>query len=101
MNQATATAAELQLAMRAPGAGWLGVLACVIDEASQDPNFDDRQRQLAAQLLQQGQVAPMVADAARRCAASFEAQLDNDMDFSALVPPAPARPKLTLVGTDC
>lgn len=92
-----ATPSEIQLALRAPGAGWLGVLACVLDEASRDPNFNDRQRQLVSQLLQQGPLTQQVVEAARRCAACFESELDNGISPELH---ADTRPKLTLVGTD-
>ncbi len=95
MNHATPS--EIRLALRSSDAGWLGVLACVIDEASRDPRFDERQRQLALQLLQEGPLPPGLLDTARERAACFEAELDTGMDFSE--PPALERPKLTLVGT--
>lgn len=91
------TPSEIMLALRAPDSGWLGVLACVIDEACQDPRFDRKQRQLAQQLLAESRLSDPVMDAARRCAARFETELDDAVMTAQ--PPAPARPKLTLVGS--
>jgi hypothetical protein len=82
--------AELLLALRAPDTGWLAVLACVLDEASQDPAFDARQRDLVVRLLDHGPLAPALLDAAQQRAARFEAELNQPA-------PAPARPELTLV----
>lgn len=94
MNQATPS--EILLALRSPGSGWLGVLACAIDEASHDPRFDAHQRDLAMQLLNGGVLPEALIAAARTRAAQFEAELENQ------APPEPApareRPKLTLVG---
>lgn len=89
---------EIMLALRSPDAGWLGVLACVIDEASHDPRFDQRQRELAMQLLQDGPFTTGLAEAARQRANCFEAELTDDLVLSE-APIAAARPKLTLVGT--
>ncbi|HET7662755.1 MAG TPA: hypothetical protein VFK31_03870 [Rhodanobacteraceae bacterium] len=91
------TTPEIMLALRSPDAGWLSVLACVIDEASHDPRFNQRQRELAMQLLQDGQLSAGLAEAARQRANCFEAELADDFDFAES--PAAARPKLTLVGT--
>lgn len=96
MNHATTP--EIMLALRSPDAGWLGVLACVIDEASHDPRFDQRQRELAMQLLQGGPLPAGLAEAARQRANCFEAELTDDLALSE-PPVAVARPKLTLVGT--
>ncbi|HET7301556.1 MAG TPA: hypothetical protein VFJ01_12995 [Oleiagrimonas sp.] len=92
-----ATTPEIMLALRSPDAGWLGVLACVIDEASQDPRFDPHQRELAMQLLQGGALPVGLAEAARQRANAFEAELADDFDLPEQ--PVASRPKLTLVGT--
>ncbi len=92
----TLSPSELALAMRAPDAGWLGVLACAIDEACRDPRFDARQRELAMQLLREGPLPDTVMQAARPCAARFETELDQP---ECVPSPAPSRPKLTLVGS--
>lgn len=89
------TTPEVMLALRSPDSGWLGVLACVIDEASRDPQFDHRQRQLAITLLESGPLSSLLATAARRRAARFEAELDNVTERPR---PDDTRPKLTLVG---
>ncbi len=94
----SAMTAETLLALRAPDTGWLGVLACVLDEASRDPQFDERQRALAMQLLEYGPLPAPVVDAARQRAARFEAELDDDATAPVASAPAPMRPKLTLVG---
>lgn len=94
----TAMTAETLLALRAPDTGWLGVLACVLDEANRDPQFDDRQRALAMQLLESGPLPAAVVEAARVRAARFEAELDDEAMTLAAMPSAPVRPKLTLVG---
>lgn len=96
-----ATNSEIQLALRAPNSGWLAVLACVIDEASRDPDFDERQREIAAQLLCAGSPLPQhVGEAARHRARCFENELAENIT-AACEPetPAPQRPKLTLVDT--
>jgi len=90
-----ATTAEILLALRSPDAGWLGVLACAIDEASHDARFDDRQRQMAMQLLENGALPAPLADAARQRAARFETELEAAFDLSE---PAATSPKLTLAG---
>lgn len=90
-----ATPSEILLALRSPDAGWLGVLACAIDEASRDPQFDENQRRLAMQLLAEAPLPAPLVDAARQRTCCFEAELD---DACELPGPAPARPKLTLVG---
>lgn len=92
MNQITPS--EIALALRAPHSGWLGVLACVIDEACRDPHFDQRQRELARELLRNGPLPESLIHAARQRAARFEAELDGE---AATSPPAPSCPKLTLV----
>ncbi len=100
----SATTSEMLLAMRSPDAGWLAVIACVLDEASRDPDFNARQRELTAQLLQHdGPLPDALADAARRRASRFEGELANEMgratDAVCGNPfGAPQRPKLTLVG---
>ncbi len=90
------TSPEIMLALRSPDSGWLGVLACVIDEACSDPRFDARQRELAMQLLRDGPLPETLMQAARQRAARFETELDQ---ASRVAPPAPSRPKLTLVGS--
>lgn len=96
-----ATNAEIMLTLRAPSSGWLAVLACVIDEAARDPDFDERQRQIAAQLLCAGGTLPHhVADAARHRARCFESELANHVAAPLEAESdAPQRPKLTLVDT--
>ena len=94
MNHATTS--EILLALRSPDAGWLGVLACAIDEASHDPGFDDRQRRLAMQLLEGGPLPTAILEAAHRRATRFEAELENTFE---LPEPAAERPKLTLVSS--
>lgn len=93
---------EILLALRAPTAGWLSVLTCVIDEANCDPAFDDHQRELVMQMLNGVSLPPALVDVARQRAARFEAELDNETqrlaDEAADDFPAVARPKLTLVG---
>ncbi len=97
MSMPQATPSEILLALRAPGSGWLGVLACVIDEACRDPRFDARQRELAMQLLRDGNALPdLLAAAARQRADCFEAELVDTAP--AETAPAHERPKLTLVG---
>jgi hypothetical protein len=93
--------AEMMLALRAPSSGWLAVLACVLDEASRDPDFDERQRQIAAQLLCTGGPLPLnVAEAARHRARLFENELATSVAAPYEPEPvAPQRPKLTLVDT--
>ncbi|HEX7342245.1 MAG TPA: hypothetical protein VF269_08220 [Rhodanobacteraceae bacterium] len=93
-----AQTAEIMLALRSPDAGWLGVLACVIDEASRDGLFDERQRAFAQQLLQAGPLPAPLVDAARQRADRFEAELGNNHYPLDDVPSAAERPKLTLVG---
>jgi hypothetical protein len=93
------TPSEVMLALRAPDSGWLGVLACVIDEASRDPQFDQRQRRLAVELLGHGPLPETMANAARQRAACFEAELDELTLAEPAPAPAPERPKLTLVGS--
>ncbi|HET7268153.1 MAG TPA: hypothetical protein VFJ15_08595 [Oleiagrimonas sp.] len=90
-----ATTSEILLALRSPDAGWLGVLACAINEAGHDPQFDDRQRRLAMQLLEGESLPAAVIEAAHECATRFEAELDDAFE---LPEPAAERPKLTLVG---
>lgn len=101
------TDAEIMLALRAPDAGWLAVLTCVLDEANHDPGFNPRQRDLLMHLIGHGMFSPTVANAARRRAARFERELNeeavafNDVHGETLnfdEAPAAARPKLTLVG---
>lgn len=94
MNHATTS--EILLALRAPDAGWLSVLASVIDEASHDAQFDARQRQLAMQLLANGSVPPLLAAAAHQRATRFEAELEDRFDL--IDTAATSRPKLTLAG---
>lgn len=101
----SASTSEMLLAMRSPDAGWLAVIACVLDEASRDPGFDAQQRQLTAQLLQhKGPLPEALANAARHRASRFESELADEMgratdamcnaQYNA---PALQRPKLTLV----
>ena len=104
------TDAEIMLALRAPDAGWLAVLTCVLDEANHDPNFSLRQRELLKQLVDQDMFSPTVAGTARRRAARFEDELnDETIAFNDIhdihsetrsfdEAPVAARPKLTLVG---
>lgn len=102
------TDAEIMLALRAPDAGWLSVLTCVLDEANHDPSFDPRQRELLLQLIGHGMFTPSVANAARRRASRFEHELNeeaaayNDANGNRAMyegAPVASRPKLTLVGS--
>lgn len=94
------TQSELLLALRAPDAGWLGVLTCVLDEAAHDPSFDARQRELLAELLDMGRVPEAVAAAARDRAARFENELyGRQAGLADEADPVAQRPKLTLVDT--
>ncbi len=98
------TSSEILLSLRAPGSGWLGVLATVLDEANQDPRFDAAQRSILQQLLDQGSMSSEVADAARERAARFESDMHHEARAARSAATAPVtqsvtqRPKLTLVG---
>lgn len=99
----SATTSEMLLAMRSPDAGWLAVIACVLDEASRDPGFNAHQRELTAQLLARKEPLPdALAEAARRRASRFEHELAEEMGratdavCTAQFSDSP-RPKLTLV----
>lgn len=101
------TDAEIMLALRAPDAGWLAVVTCVLDEANHDPSFTPRQREVLLQLIDHGMFSPTVANAARRRAARFEQELNDEASAFNSVhgdtigfedAPAATRPKLTLVG---
>lgn len=74
---ATLTVPEILLMLRAPGAGWLATLLAALDEAQRDQDFDARQRAALAQLAAEQGLPSAIAEAARRRAASFEAQLEQ------------------------
>ncbi|NII09319.1 hypothetical protein [Oleiagrimonas sp. C23AA] len=94
----SATTFETLLALRNPESGWLAVLACVLDEASRDPEFDAHQRRLLAQLIVSGEPLPAaVLDAARQRADHFENELMAQNQAAMMEAPAASRPKLTLV----
>lgn len=94
---------EMILALRAPNAHWLAALVNALDEALLDPAFDERQRAVVCQLLQNGIVPNGVARAAE---AKFQQFEQGFADLAApaaepegpTVPPPTGRPKLTLVG---
>jgi plasmid stability protein len=91
---------EILLALRAPDSNWLGVLTTVLDEATRDPSFDARQREILAQMLGMERIPSDVCDAASRRAAHFENELCG-VEIARREYPARRdvqRPKLTLVG---
>ncbi|SRR5690625_1764339 len=89
---------EIMLALRSPDSSWLGVLACIIDEAARDPRFDGHQRALAKQMLDADSLPESLINAARLRADCFEVELEHAMSPEP-VPVAHERPKLTLVGS--
>lgn len=103
------TDSEIMLALRSPDAGWLAVVTCVLDEANHDPCFSPHQRDVLLQLIEHNMFSPTVANGARRRAARFEQELNdeasafNDVHGDATGcadEPVAARPKLTLVGSN-
>jgi len=93
---------ELLLALRSPTSGWLATMVCALEEALRDPDFSAHQRELLTQLLAADSVPASVAAAAEDRLCRFEqsvASTQNDLLATLTQPAAPARPKLTLVGS--
>ena len=98
---------ELLLALRSPTSGWLAAMVCALEEAVQDPDFNEHHRDLVKQLLGADAIPTSIAAAAETRLGHFElavAETQNHL-FNAIVEPLqptvntskPARPKLTLV----
>ncbi|WP_257388794.1 hypothetical protein [Tahibacter caeni] len=98
---------EMLLALRAPNAHWLAALVSALDEALKDPEFGPEHRAMLQQLLTAGIVPGSVARASELRFARFEDSFANlvpgdDVAGAETAPgpaTAPARPKLTLVGS--
>ena len=80
-DTASLSVPEILLMLRAPGAGWLATLLAALDEAQRDPDFDVRQRNALLQLVAEQGVPSAVADAARRRACAFEAELEQSVEM--------------------
>lgn len=86
---------SLLLALRAPGSHWLATLITALDEATADPAFDARQRELLAAVIADGSIAPAVRSAARQRMYAHEQnlaeQLEQALGLDCAAPHSPAR----------